>query len=99
MPMDTGNSFGQMLRQRRKALGLSQRDLAARVQCTPVTIRKLEAGERRPSWQIADLLAVALETPEAEHAAFVHAARAAGSEGPVAAPPVPPAAGAATLAS
>src|SRR4051794_11005466 len=95
--MDTGNSFGQMLRQRRKALGLSQRDLAARVQCTPVTIRKLEAGERRPSWQIADLLAVALEIPEAEHAAFVRAARSAGSDESMAAPPVPRAGVAATV--
>ncbi len=87
--MEGSPAFGQGLKQRRTALGLSQRDLAARVGCSAVTIRKFESGDRRPSWQLADLLAGALEIPEADRAAFVRAARAGSpsADGP---PPVAP---------
>jgi transcriptional regulator with XRE-family HTH domain len=36
--------FGHWLRRRRKALDLSQKELARRVDCSPATIRKIEAA-------------------------------------------------------
>ena len=37
--------------------------LAQRTGCTAAMIRKIEAGERKPSHQLAQLLAAALEVP------------------------------------
>src|SRR5436305_15173562 len=73
--MEDQLSFGQVLKQRRKALDLTQRALAARVGCTAIAIRKFEAGERRPSRQVAELLATTLQLEADAHAAFVRAAR------------------------
>lgn len=69
-------SFGAWVRRRRRALDLTQDDLARRVGCATITIQKLEAGERRPSRQIAALLATHLAIPADQHAAFLAAARA-----------------------
>ncbi len=69
-------SFGHWLQRRRKALDLTQAELARRVGCAAETLRKIEADARRPSLQIAKRLADALELPEAERASFIHAARA-----------------------
>lgn len=67
--------FGLWLKKRRKALDLTQSALAQRVGCSVATIEKIEAEERRPSTQIAELLANALEIPHAERAVFLRAAR------------------------
>ena len=86
-------SFGSWVREARGALDLTQEALAERVSCAVQTIRKIEAGERRPSQQMAQRLAEALELPPAEHAPFVKAARAEVAQpsvAPVAAPPAPP---------
>src|SRR5689334_15401323 len=69
-------SFGAWVRRRRKALDLTQADLARRVGCAESMLRKIEADARRPSRQIAERLARALELPEGERAAFLQAARA-----------------------
>lgn len=69
------HSFGTWLRQRRKALALTQAEVAARAGCTAATIRKLEADERKPSWQLAELLATALIVPDEQRMTFLHAAR------------------------
>jgi transcriptional regulator with XRE-family HTH domain len=69
-------SFGRWLQRRRKALDLTQEELAQRVGCAAETLRKIEADVRRPSRQIAERLAEALEIPETGRAAFVKAARA-----------------------
>ena len=69
------HSFGVWLRQRRKALALTQAEVAARAGCTAATIRKLEADERKPSWQLAELLATALAVPDEQRMTFLHAAR------------------------
>jgi WD40 repeat protein/transcriptional regulator with XRE-family HTH domain len=69
-------SFGRWLQRRRKALDLTQEELAQRVGCAAETLRKIEADVRRPSRQIAERLAEALEIPEEDRAAFVKAARA-----------------------
>jgi predicted ATPase/class 3 adenylate cyclase len=69
-------SFGRWVQRRRKALDLTQEQLAQRVGCAAETLRKIEADARRPSRQIAERLAEALELPEAERVAFIEAARA-----------------------
>jgi predicted ATPase/transcriptional regulator with XRE-family HTH domain len=74
--MTTKISFGQWLKQRRKALDLTREDLAGRIGCAANTIYKIEADERRPSKQIAALLAQHLNIPPDEHAAFIQFARA-----------------------
>jgi predicted ATPase/DNA-binding XRE family transcriptional regulator len=68
-------SFAGWLKSRRRALDLTQRALADRVNCSVETIYKIEAGKRRPSAQIAELLSAALGIPDSEHEAFVQFAR------------------------
>jgi predicted ATPase/transcriptional regulator with XRE-family HTH domain len=70
--MDT---FGEWLRQRRIQLKLTHKELADRVGCSVVTIRKVEYDERRPSAQIAELLANSLNIPPEERPTFVRVAR------------------------
>jgi transcriptional regulator with XRE-family HTH domain len=72
---DTGISFGSWVKARRKALGLTQGDLARQTACSVETIRKIEGGTYRPSQQLGVLLAVSLEIAPAEHAAFLEFAR------------------------
>src|SRR5688572_20951119 len=67
--------FGQWLKQRRKMLDLTQEDLAQRVDCSLSSIEKIESGERRPSRQVAELLAECLAIPPDERVAFVRFAR------------------------
>ena len=69
-------SFGQWLNQRRKSLGFTREELAQRIGCAAVTLNKIEADARRPSTQIAELLALHLNIPPGERAAFVRFARA-----------------------
>jgi len=81
--MSTEETFGQWLKQRRKALDLTQQELARRVGCAAITIQKIEASERRPSKQIAALLAEHLGIAADERPAFVRLARMeAGARGP-----------------
>jgi transcriptional regulator with XRE-family HTH domain len=68
-------SFGDWVRRRRKMLELTQANLAQQVGCSTIAIRKIEAGERRPSSQIAELMAIRLQLPAQEQAAFIRAAR------------------------
>lgn len=68
-------SFGDWVKERRKFLGLSRRALAARIGCSAVTIVKIEGGERRPSDQVAALLAKGLELSPEEELDFVAFAR------------------------
>jgi predicted ATPase/transcriptional regulator with XRE-family HTH domain len=69
-------SFGLWLKERRKQLGLTQVDLAGCVGCSTITIRKIEMEERRPSRQIAELLANCLEIAPADRPTFLKVARA-----------------------
>ncbi|MCB0072665.1 MAG: AAA family ATPase [Caldilineaceae bacterium] len=73
--MDQITAFDDWIRRRRKALDLTQAQLAARVGCAVVTIKKIEQATRRPSQQMAELLADALAIPEAERALFLRMAR------------------------
>jgi class 3 adenylate cyclase len=96
--MERTTSFGYWLRRRRKALDLTQEELAGQVGCAVGTIKKLETDERRPSKQLAARLANLLAIPSEEQPAFLKAARAelAVDELAVAAQPIesPAAAGA-----
>ena len=68
-------SFGHWVRRRRKALDLTQKQLAERVGCATATIIKIEADERRPSRETAQLLAERLEIPLEERTQFIRVAR------------------------
>jgi len=80
-------SFGRRLKELRQARDLTQDELARRVGCALITIKKIEAGERRPSRQIAERMLRILAIPPDEHSAFMHLAR---STPPLAAHPTPP---------
>jgi predicted ATPase/DNA-binding XRE family transcriptional regulator len=73
--MITHTSFGQWLKQRRKTLDMTRDELAQRIGCSASILYKIEADERRPSKQIAELLAHNLNIPPDEHEAFVRFAR------------------------
>jgi predicted ATPase/DNA-binding XRE family transcriptional regulator len=68
-------SFGEWVQTRRNQLRYSRKGLAELVSCSPVTIKKIERDERRPSPQIAELLAQHLQLPESEHENFMARAR------------------------
>src|SRR5215211_4848098 len=69
-------SLGLWIKRRRKALDLTQDELAQRVGCSLNLIQKIEADARRPSREIAARLAEKLELTGDERAAFIQAARA-----------------------
>src|SRR5262245_33426802 len=73
--MQTGESFGRLVKERRKTLDMTQEELARWVGCAVVTIKKIEGDTLRPSKQIAELLAEALDIPADERPAFVRFAR------------------------
>ncbi|MCI0579818.1 MAG: tetratricopeptide repeat protein [Chloroflexi bacterium] len=74
--MQEETSFGEWLKRRRGALGLTQKGLAFQAGCSVVTIRKIETGERRPSGQLAVRLAECLRISTEEYETFVAFARA-----------------------
>ena len=98
--MDPPLAFGDWLRQWRKAQALTREQLAQRAGCSISALRKLETGERRPSAQVAELLANALELAPESRPTFVKVARGVlnferlPAPGPQNAPPVQPATGA-----
>jgi predicted ATPase/transcriptional regulator with XRE-family HTH domain len=74
--MDGNASFGYWVRRQRKALDLTQAELARRVGCAEGTIRMIEADARRPSRQIATRLAEQLAIAPADRTIFIQSARA-----------------------
>jgi predicted ATPase/DNA-binding CsgD family transcriptional regulator/transcriptional regulator with XRE-family HTH domain len=79
-------SFGSWLRRRRKALDLTQAELAARAGCVLTTIKKLETGARQPSRHLAERLADTLALSSEERAMLLDAV---GSSSPTGLPPLP----------
>lgn len=67
--------FCEWLKRRRKALDLTQSELAKRAGCSIGALRKIELGDRRPSKQLAGLLAKALEIPDEDQPTFIQVAR------------------------
>lgn len=73
--IETTDSFGYWIRRRRKALDLTQEELAQQVGCAVVSLRKIEADQRHPSPQMAQRLAILdLALPSGELAEFMAAA-------------------------
>ncbi|MFM2052683.1 MAG: hypothetical protein RL456_720 [Pseudomonadota bacterium] len=75
-------TFGHDVRQRRKALGLTQDELGRRAACSGHAIRKIEANERRPSSRLADRLALHLRVPPDQCEAFTAMGRGCADPGP-----------------
>jgi transcriptional regulator with XRE-family HTH domain len=73
--LEATNSFGEYLRRRRKKLDLTREALAAMVGCSASTLRKIESNERRPSKQLAELIAASLQIPPEEQKLFIRIAR------------------------
>src|SRR5512143_2398201 len=73
--LETTTSFGYWVRRQRKALDLTQQVLAERVGCSLAAIKKIESDERRPSRQIAERLADALNVPTDMRDIFLEVAR------------------------
>lgn len=69
------DSLGYWIRRRRKALDLTQRELAAQIPCSLATIKKIESDARRPSPQMAERLAICLGLPPVQQAAFLAVAQ------------------------
>jgi transcriptional regulator with XRE-family HTH domain len=69
-------SFGLWIKRRRKALDLTQDGLAALVGCSKDLIVKIEGDARRPSREIAALLATQLQLAPEERDDFIRCARA-----------------------
>ena len=87
MPQPTDHEpFADWLKRSRRALHISQDELAARVGCTPSMLQKLEQGVRRPSQELAARLAAMLAVAPTDRAPLLHldsaapALRAAGSD-------------------
>jgi len=73
--VSTHLSFGQWLKRRRRSLGLTQNELAAHVGYSVMTIRKVEADERRPSRSMVEKLAEILEVAPEDRSALIRFAR------------------------
>jgi predicted ATPase/transcriptional regulator with XRE-family HTH domain len=73
--LQDAHTFGQWVKQRRKALGLTQANLAQRVSCSKSTINKIESDLRNPTKSLIELLAQHLKISPAEYAEFVHLAQ------------------------
>ena len=73
------DTFGAWIKQRRKKLDLTQEGLAQQIGCSISAIRKIESDQRRPSKQIAELLALHLEVPPEERTLFLKIAHGEGS--------------------
>ena len=69
--MDRIYSFGYWVRRRRKALDLTQRELAVHAACSLSAIKKIEQDARRPS---PEVLADSLAIPDTEREQFLRSA-------------------------
>ena len=67
--------FSEWLKCRRQELDLTQEQLAQRASCSIFAIRKIESGERRPSRQLARILAQSLQIPTENQPTFIQIAR------------------------
>ncbi len=76
MPELDATTFGEWLHLRRKGMGLTQAELARKVGCATITIQKIEAGQRRPSRDMARWLAEACEISAPQRQRFLQLARA-----------------------
>lgn len=73
--MEAEISFGAWLSKRRKMLDLTRQRLADCAGCSVSALRKIEGDERRPSRQLAELLAGCLQISPTECPTFIKVAR------------------------
>lgn len=73
--MEPEVSFGAWLNRRRQTLDLTREQLARCAGCSVSALRKIEGDERRPSRQLAELLADCLQIPLDQRPAFLQVAR------------------------
>lgn len=88
--MDDDHAFDRLLRRLRKARDLTQEALAQQGCCALDTIKKLEAGRRRPSRHLAVQLADVFGLEGGERVDFITAARAGPDPPALTATPDPP---------
>jgi transcriptional regulator with XRE-family HTH domain/tetratricopeptide (TPR) repeat protein len=67
--------FGNWVRRRRRVLDLTQEELAQKVNCSLSMLRKIERDERRPSEQLAKLLADQLAIEDSQRNIFLQLAQ------------------------
>jgi predicted ATPase/DNA-binding XRE family transcriptional regulator len=75
VPTDGMRTFGQWVKHQRKALGLTQTNLAQQVACSKSLINKIESDQRTPAKPMIELLALHLKIPPADYADFAHLAQ------------------------
>ena len=75
--MSNMTTFGQWLKQRRKALGLTQKELAQRAGCAEISLRKIEAGDLHPSAPLVASLAGVVGAVDADLPGLLSLARGA----------------------
>lgn len=68
-------TFGTWLKLRRRALDVTQKELARQVECAEITIRKIEANALRPSKKLTGKLVAVLRVPQDELSGIVELAR------------------------
>src|ERR1044071_9216574 len=68
-------SFGDWVRQRRRILDLTQQELADRVGCARITVRRIESGALKPSKELAQILLDKLGAPLRERDIWLQFAR------------------------
>ena len=72
---DARQAWGGWLRNRRKLVGLTQSELAMRLDVAPETLRTIERGRRRPSPQVLELLVTHLDLTTEERAVLFEGIR------------------------
>ncbi len=78
--MSNPTTFGQWLKQRRKALGLTQKELARRAGCAEITLRKIEAGDLHASAPLVASLTKVAGAADADLPNLLSLARGAGDD-------------------
>ena len=73
--MNESISFGSWLRQRRRALDLTQQAFADQVGCARITLSRIEADTLRPSQQLASIILENVGIPPLEREQWVRFAR------------------------
>jgi predicted ATPase/DNA-binding XRE family transcriptional regulator len=68
-------SFGEWLKRRRGAAGLTQEQLASQINCSTSALRKFESEERRPSAEVVKQLADVFNISLEERVSFLRYAR------------------------
>ena len=75
MLQNTPVSFGDWVKQRRKSIDLTQKELADRVGCSIAALQKIERDERRPSRPMAERILDCLDVPPDQHPLLIKIAR------------------------